>query len=108
MGASELRSRFGVLRPGATARPFNSQPSQQISPTLVEDPPTLSISRSGPDVVLFWPSAATNYSLQQNPDLNPTKWTGYDASVIDDGTTKTVTVTNLSSSLFFRLLTTPP
>jgi len=76
------------------------------SPVVAQ--PMLSIALFGPEIVLSWPSAATNYSLQQNPDLNSTNWTGYDATVIDDGTTKTVTVTNSGSSLFFRLLTTTP
>jgi len=78
-----------------------------VSPPAV-DRPMLSIALSGLENVLSWPSAATNYSLQQNPDLNPTNWTGYGAAVIDDGTTKTVTITTSGSSLFFRLLTTTP
>lgn len=61
--------------------------------------PTLSISRSGGNVVLSW--AVTGYKLQQNSSLtNPGGWTD-----VAGGGTSPVTVAIGASSQFFRLVT---
>lgn len=61
--------------------------------------PTLSISKSGGNVVLSW--AVTGYKLQQNSSLtNPGGWTD-----VAGGGTSPVTVAIGASSQFFRLVT---
>jgi DNA/RNA endonuclease G (NUC1) len=69
----------------------------------VVTPPTLIIAPVGSDLVISWPSAATGYGLQQNPDLNPANWTGYTGTVNPIGTNNTVTITAPAGKLFFRL-----
>jgi hypothetical protein len=59
-------------------------------------------------LVLSWPSAASTYGLQQNPDLDPAHWASYAGTVSDDGTTRSVTVMNPADSLFFRLAAPAP
>lgn len=36
--------------------------------------PTLNVTKAGADLLLFWPSYATNFVLQQNMDLTTTNW----------------------------------
>jgi len=81
----------------ATTKPFT------VTSTGV-DPPKISIARVGSYIVLAWPSSATGFALQQTADLNATPWTNYIGNVLDDGTTKTTTITNSPSSVFFRLI----
>jgi hypothetical protein len=64
----------------------------------------LRAARVGRDLVLSWSSAAASYSLQQNPDLDPSHWTSYVGSVTDNGTNKTVTISNSTAAMFFRLV----
>jgi hypothetical protein len=54
-------------------------------------------------VKVSWPSPSTGFVLQQNNDLNTANWSNYPGTVSDDGTTKSVTITPPSGSLFFRL-----
>ena len=66
--------------------------------------PTLSIGRSGVNVTISWPSPSTGFVLQQNANLaNPSGWSSYGSTINDDGTTKSVTITPPTGSLFFRL-----
>lgn len=76
--------------------------------TSVPPPVTLAIARFGNSLAISWPRTATTYSLQQNSDLNLTNWTIYAGTINDNGTTKTVTITNPASSLFFRLISQSP
>jgi len=70
--------------------------------------PTLTILLSGSVVVLSWPSSATSYALQQNPDLNPANWTTYPGNIADNGTAQSVTLTGPVSTQFFRLAAPAP
>ena len=67
--------------------------------------PALTITFVEPNsVVVSWPSAATDYVLQQNSDLTTTSWSGFVGGTgNDDGTIKSVTISPPVGYLFFRL-----
>jgi uncharacterized repeat protein (TIGR03803 family) len=71
--------------------------------SLVAAPPALNVQCSGNAVVISWPSAATQFVLQQNSDLGTADWATTGFSLSDDGTTRSVTLTPPSGHLFFRL-----
>jgi hypothetical protein len=64
--------------------------------------PTLAINSSGRDVLVSWPSAWTNWTLQQNSNLAMTNWSA-STGIADDRTNKSITVTSPTDNLFFRL-----
>src|SRR6266568_2956678 len=70
-------------------------------PTL----PTLSVLRSGTDVMVSWPSADTaGFALQHAAALAPSAtWVTNTASITDDGTNKSLTLPATNNSQFFRL-----
>jgi len=72
-------------------------------PTLT--PPTLSVLRSGTDVVVSWPSADTDgFALEQAGTLAaPVNWVANAATVTDDGTAKSVSLPATNSLQLFRL-----
>jgi len=60
--------------------------------------PRLAISQEGAEVVVRWPSAATNFVVQSTPDLSGSPWTNLPAA----GTNTTFRL-QPSGSAFFRL-----
>ena len=66
--------------------------------------PSLTATRSGGRVVVFWPSAAAGFALEQNENLRiPAGWSRFRGLVIDNGVTKSVTISVAVGSVFFRL-----
>ena len=65
--------------------------------------PHLTITRSGMNVVVSWPSPSTGFTLQTNGNLSTTNWVNYGGIVGDNGTLKTVTNAPPTGTLFFRL-----
>ena len=65
----------------------------------------LSLLASGAEVMVSWPSADTaGFALEQAGTLAaPASWVTSTASVTDDGTNKSVTISATNSSHFFRL-----
>jgi len=55
-------------------------------------------------LAITWPSLASDFSLQQNPDAATTNWTQVGTTPVDDGTNKTVIVDPLDGSRFYRLV----
>ena len=55
-------------------------------------------------VLVMWPSPSPGYALQQNSDINTTNWLPVLPAPVDNGTTKTVTITPASGRKFFRLM----
>jgi hypothetical protein len=68
-------------------------------------PSVLSITRSGSNIVLRWPSAGTaGLILENSPSLTAAaSWTPTAGTVNDDGTNKSVTLPATSNAQFFRL-----
>jgi len=64
--------------------------------------PTLTIHRSTNSVIVSWSSSWTNWVLQQNSNLATTNWTA-SSGIFDNGTNKSLTVTQPTGNLFFRL-----
>jgi len=65
--------------------------------------PTLSVRRSGTEVMISWPSPSTGFTLQQSTNLTTTNWTVVGTAPADDGTTKTVIVNPPTGTRFYRL-----
>ena len=65
--------------------------------------PTLSITQSGGNVILFWPSSWTGFGLEQSPLVSPATWTPSTAQINDDGFNKSVTLPANMGTEFFCL-----
>ena len=67
--------------------------------------PTLSLLRSGSDVMVSWPSADTaGFALERAGTLaSPASWVTNSATVTDDGINKSVILPATNGALFFRL-----
>ncbi len=66
--------------------------------------PLLTVTHSGEDVIVSWPSPSADFVLQQNTDLSNTNgWSAYGGTINDDGTTKSVTITPPTGNWFYRL-----
>ena len=68
-------------------------------------PPTLAITRSGPDLILSWPQAAPGWSLYESPTLGvaPSPWTQVTPPYATSGTDYTHTIPGATGTSFFRL-----
>jgi hypothetical protein len=74
-----------------------------LVPPEATEAPTLSIARSGADVVLSWPSSATGFVLEKTPGLSPPDWKAVDRPVIEVNGRNTVTESAPSSgNAFYR------
>ncbi len=69
-------------------------------------PPSLNIAPAGGNYAVSWPSAATNFVLQQNSNLATTNWSTNSFAISDDGTNKSVSILPTAGSVFFRLINT--
>jgi probable HAF family extracellular repeat protein len=65
--------------------------------------PRLTISLSGLDVVVAWPSVSTGFVLQQSSTLQPDDWNDVNESAYDDGRMRTVKFPSAIGSRLFRL-----
>jgi hypothetical protein len=65
--------------------------------------PTLTVSQSGNNVIVSWPSPSTGFTLLQNSNLSTGTWTASGYTISDDGTNKSITIPGPTGNLFFRL-----
>ncbi len=66
--------------------------------------PLLTITRSGTNAILSWPSPSTGFGLEQNSVFGTTNWSSVGLSPSDNGTTKSVTVPAfMMGNRFYRL-----
>jgi hypothetical protein len=67
-------------------------------------PPTLTITRSGNDVVISWPTAeGTGFVLEATPSLSAPTWSAPNVIIVPVGANSTVTLPARTGNLFFRL-----
>ncbi len=64
---------------------------------------TIALNSQPPTVTVSWPASATNYVLQQNPNLTTANWTPVGLPVSTNGATLSVTISPPLGNLFFRL-----
>jgi len=64
--------------------------------------PLLTIQPAFPNVIISWPVASTNFTLQQNLNLGTTNWATFSYTVVTNNGSNTVTVP-ASGNTFFRL-----
>ena len=93
------------LYAGGFFRRAGGKKSAYVARAYLPALPTLSVRRSGTDVMVSWPSAdTTGFALEQaGPLAAPANWVPNTASVADDGANKSVTLPATDSPQFFRL-----
>jgi hypothetical protein len=65
--------------------------------------PILSLTRSGANVILSWPSNSTTFKLQSEPNLRASTWSAITQTPFLSGGTNYVTNTLAPGSTFYRL-----
>jgi hypothetical protein len=65
--------------------------------------PLLTITYSGNQAIVSWPSPSTGFTLQTNSNLVAGTWVNYGGAIGDNGTIKTQTNSPPKGTLFFRL-----
>ena len=65
--------------------------------------PLLTITRSGGNVIVSWPSPSTGFGLQENVSVGTTNWNPAAQIPADNGTTKSVTIPMPTGNKFYRL-----
>ena len=74
--------------------------------SVVQTPgaPLLNITLTATNTaVVSWPSPSAGWNLQQNTSLNTTNWMAPSEPVLDNGTTKFITVNLPAGNRFYRL-----
>jgi hypothetical protein len=66
--------------------------------------PLLTITRSGSNVIVSWPSPSIGFALQESASLGTPNWTAVGAAPTDNGATKSVTLPASAGDKFFRLI----
>jgi hypothetical protein len=74
-----------------------------ISVVQTTGAPTLTLTHSGNNVKISWPTSAIGFVLQQNSDLSTTNWVTSGYTNFNDGTYNSITITSPIGDLFFRL-----
>jgi hypothetical protein len=79
--------------------------SARIARAYLGTVPALSVGQSGLDAVVSWPSVDTqDFTLEQTATLTPSgNWVLNTATIVDDGTNKSVTIPATNPAQFFRL-----
>jgi hypothetical protein len=78
--------------------------STQITEIIATTAPQLTIANSGTNVLVTWPSYASNYQLQSNTNLlDPGGWTPITAGVSTNGLTLSALIAKTATATFFRL-----
>ena len=94
----DLKDDDGVIAGGWSLNLFSPQV------TCCDSSPRLFIARSGANVLIRWPAAATNYALEAKPSLNPaTTWSSVSNPVMTANGTNSVSVPITAGNRFFRL-----
>jgi hypothetical protein len=65
--------------------------------------PLLTITASGTNVIISWPSLSSGFGLQENSDLNPANWSAVPATNSDNGGIKSVTIPAAPGNRYYRL-----
>ncbi len=70
---------------------------------LLAPPPSLTVARSGNEVVITWPASATGYQLDASPTVSPTNWQPSGLTPSVEGDLFKVAVPPTGAARFFRL-----
>jgi len=66
--------------------------------------PSLTITHSGSDIQISWPTAFTGYTLQYKGDLSAATWTDYTGTVSSQGDNSVVRFSGVGGQRFFQLV----
>ncbi|MCC6235638.1 MAG: hypothetical protein IT580_23580, partial [Verrucomicrobiales bacterium] len=86
--------------PGVTYLASLQVTSSHLAPTTA---PSLTVARSGANLLLSWPAAATGYQLDASASLVPAAWQPAGLTPTVNGDRQQVTVTPNAGPRFFRL-----
>jgi hypothetical protein len=93
------------LYAGGVFRMAGGKVSVYAAQAYLELRPTLSMSYSGGDLGICWPTIYDTVTLQANPDpANANTWTNANYPFTTNGATKCATVPLAYTNLFFRLI----
>ena len=96
-GKSDIGEEGGIVSAGEQA--FSA-----LNSSVVGSYPTLSISNSGANIFLSWPTGAANFKLQGADTLTPvTAWSNLVTTLETNGDKIMVTLPASKQSQFFRL-----
>ena len=94
----EFRIYSGLLTAAEIQKHYANGPNQLITDV------SLSVTPSGPNLVIAWPTYGAHFTLQSSPTLGPSAvWSNVSASVTQSGTNYRVTVSPGSSAQFYRM-----
>ena len=65
--------------------------------------PQMSVSLSGQNIIISWPSPSAGFTLEKSASLNPATWAAVQQTVNDNGTTVSITLTAPAGNMFYRL-----
>ncbi|HXI54301.1 MAG TPA: hypothetical protein VNH84_22465, partial [Candidatus Saccharimonadales bacterium] len=71
--------------------------------TMAEQHPQLRATRSGADVLLTWPSAASNFFLESAVGIQPTNWSRVNVIPVGSSDQQSVNLRMTNEVLLFRL-----
>ncbi|PYJ08935.1 MAG: hypothetical protein DME25_00085 [Verrucomicrobia bacterium] len=74
-----------------------------VSAVLSPGAPPLTVTRSGANVVISWPSVSASWTLQQSTGLPATNWTDVPATPTDNGVVRRLTLPAPAGNCFYRL-----
>jgi hypothetical protein len=78
-------------------------PGENLTDPTLPAPPSLSVAKSGSNIVVSWPASAAGYGLQASDALVPSAWTAVTNTPVPSGSDLTVTLPAGSASQYFRL-----
>ena len=90
--------RFRLTYAGSDSWYFGLDDWGIYSLPAVQESPTLSLSRSGGQVVISWPATATGFTLESSPAVTGAAWTA-----VSGVTGNSATITATEASVFYRL-----
>jgi len=85
-----------------------TQPTNLSANITLAAPPIVRISANKPNVIISWPTNASNYTLEQTANLTrPATWSPVTNTITVNGTNNTVTINASSGVRYFELIGTP-
>ena len=83
---------------------FTSDVNHELVVNFVAQPSLASALGTGGVITISWPAAASDWVMQESPDLHPGSWVNSPRPVTVAGNQKQVTISTSAGAAFFRLI----
>lgn len=83
---------------------FTSDTNHSLVANFIAQPSLASAPGTGGSITFSWPAGASDWVLQENPDLNPVNWANSTRPVSVVGNRRQVQISPDSGMMFFRLV----